>query len=81
MECKVGKAVDLSRELERDVLCPIALDDSWAKSAQMSGNLRGQIKKYNVLIFEDWQNQDSFEQQMKKLIDGLNLHYRNRANR
>ena len=80
VEYEVGRAVDLSRELERDVLCPIALDDSWAMSTQMSGQLRNQIKKYSVLNFEDWSNQDSFEREMKKLIDGLHLHYRNSAN-
>ena len=42
----------------------------------MSGQLRSQIKKYSVLSFEGWQNQDAFEREVKKLIDGLNLHYR-----
>ena len=79
VEYEVGKAVKLSRELERDVLCPIALDDSWAKSAQMSAQLRSQIEEYDVLFFKNWQNQDAFEREMKKLIAGLDLHYRNRA--
>jgi hypothetical protein len=32
VEFEVGRAVELSKKLGRDVLCPVALDDSWLKS-------------------------------------------------
>jgi hypothetical protein len=51
VEYEVDKTVELSKKLQRDVLCPIALDKSWLDWSRMSGNLRTQIKKYNVLDF------------------------------
>ncbi len=76
VEYEVDKAVQLSKQLKRDVLCPIALDKAWLESARMSGNLRAQIKKYNVLDFASHSDAKTFETQFRKLIDGLGLHYR-----
>jgi hypothetical protein len=39
VEDEVDKAVKLSRILNRDVLCPIALDESWVAGSRMSDNL------------------------------------------
>jgi len=75
IEYEVDRAVEISRELKRDVLCPIELDRSWLANDSLSGQLKAQIKKYNVLDFSDWRNEESLDRQMKKLIDGLNLHY------
>ena len=61
------------QQLKRDVLCPIALDGTWFHSDRLSGNLRTQIRKYNVLDFSD---DNAFDIQFRKLIDGLGLHYR-----
>jgi len=45
----------------------------------MSGNLRTQIKKYNVLDFSAHDDDKAFEIQFRKLIDGLGLHYRGQS--
>jgi uncharacterized protein YjbI with pentapeptide repeats len=75
VEFEVDKAVELTRKLGRDVLCPIALDDTWLGD-RMSGQLRAQIKKYNVLPFCGWQDADAFKQQVRKLLEGLELFYK-----
>jgi uncharacterized protein YjbI with pentapeptide repeats len=73
---EVDGALQLSKELGRDVLCPVALDDAWLKSTRLSGNLRTQIKKYNVLDFSHWRDEHTFSTRFRKLIDGLGIHYR-----
>lgn len=78
VEFEVDKAVELSKELGRDVLCPIALDNAWAVSDRMSGALRAQIKKYTVLDFSHHHNEKAFAEQFEKLMVGLGLHYRDR---
>ncbi len=61
------------KEEKRDVLCPIALDDSW--KAKTEGDvLWRQLKKKNVLDFSRWQTRD-FEAQFRKLLDGLKIYY------
>jgi hypothetical protein len=74
VEYEVDRAVQLSKKLERDVLCPIALDRAW-ESSRMSGNLRTQIKNYNILDFSAHNDEKNFETQFRKLLDGLGLHY------
>ena len=68
----------LARKLEidtgRDVLCPIALDNSW-KTCRWPARLREQIMEYNILDFSDWQNDTAFKQKFERLIDGLGLFY------
>lgn len=79
VEFEIDRAVQLSKKLGRDVLCPIALDSSWFGSDRISGNLKAQIKKYNVLSFAGHHDDQAFETQFRKLIDGLGLHYRSNA--
>jgi hypothetical protein len=79
VEYEIDKAVQLSKQLGRDVLCPIALDRTWAESGRLSGNLVGQIKKYMVLDFGHWMDEAAFSAQFRKLVDGLDLHYRSGA--
>lgn len=74
VEWEASKARDLERELKRDVLCPIALDDTW-KFCDWPGPLRRQIEDYHILDFSEWQNPDAFKHQFQKLIDGLGLFY------
>ena len=75
VEWEVEKARELQKKLGRDVLCPVALDDSW-QSASWEGRLMNQIKKYNILDFSNWENADNFDQQFSKLLKGLNIFYR-----
>jgi hypothetical protein len=65
VEWEADKARELAKELGRDVLCPVALDDSW-KNCKWSGPLRKQIEKYVVVNYK----------QLDQLIKGLGLHYR-----
>ena len=76
VEWEVEKARELEKQLDRHVLCPVALDDSW-KSASWEGRLMNQIKKYNVLDFSDWENKEGFEEKFARLVKGLNIFYGN----
>ena len=80
VEFEAQKAREIEKELkrqgkERHVLCPIALDESWL-SCSWSGPLRNQIKKYNVLNFSDWTNSSLFQSKFKRLVEGLDLFYK-----
>jgi hypothetical protein len=75
VEYEVEKAVEISRNTNRDVLCPIALDEAWT-SSRMAGQLRTQIKKYRVLSFKDWQDAATFKHSVHMLFEGLELFYR-----
>lgn len=75
VEHEVTKARKLEKELGRDVLCPVTLDDAWKSSASWSAVLMDQVKKYNILDFSKWQDQDEFKGKFTRLLDGLNLFY------
>ena len=74
MEYEVEKARELEKELKRDILCPIALDDSW-KNCDWPERLINQVLKYNIIDFSNWRNENSFRKEYKKLLDGLDLFY------
>jgi uncharacterized protein YjbI with pentapeptide repeats len=75
VEHEVRTALDLEKELDRDVLCPIALDDSW-KTARWPARIMEQLMEYNILDFSGWQDDKEFNRQFKKLIDGLDIFYK-----
>jgi uncharacterized protein YjbI with pentapeptide repeats len=68
-------ARNLEVETERDVLCPVALDDSW-KDCTWPARLREQIMEYNILNFSGWRNEDNFQRMFTRLLDGLDLFYK-----
>lgn len=72
---EVRLARSLEIEIGRDVLCPIALDDSW-KSCKWPKRLREQIMEYNILDFSNWESQKSFERVTARLVAGLNIFYK-----
>jgi hypothetical protein len=72
-EVRMGR--QLEKDLGRDVLCPIALDDSW-KSLRWPKPLVEQIMEYNILDFSAWRDDSKFEVMFRKLIDGLELFYK-----
>ena len=74
VEHEVESARELEKEIGRDVICPIALDDSW-KSTNWPKRLIRQVMEYNVLDFSGWQDATVFKKNFKKLIDGLELFY------
>ena len=74
VEFEAAKARELEKELRRDVLCPVALDQVW-KTCSWPGPLRRQIEDYHVLDFSGWQVPGTLEGQFAKLLDGLKLFY------
>jgi len=72
---EVRKARELEKELGRDTLCPIALDDSW-KSSNWPSRIMEQVTEYNILDFSGWENKQTFASKFAKLLDGLNLFYK-----
>lgn len=58
----------------RDVLCPIALDDSWLNS-QWPPTLRQRISQLNVVDFSDWKNAARYTRALRKLVEGLGEYY------
>jgi hypothetical protein len=74
VEHEVRAARELEKEIGRDVLCPVTLDDSW-KSSRWPKRVMEQIMEYNILDFSEWQDDAKFEGMFRKLIDGLELFY------
>jgi hypothetical protein len=72
---EVRKGRDLEKELGRDALCPVALDDSW-KSAPWPARIMEQIMEYNILDFSGWDDETAFEAKFSKLLSGLDLFYK-----
>ena len=58
---------------QRDVLCPVALDEAW--KARMDDPLWRQVKKDYVVDFSGWENEAAFEAQFKRLLKGLKIYY------
>jgi len=75
VEHEVRTARQLEKEMDRDMLCPIALDDGW-KSSRWPKRIMEQIMEYNILDFSSWREESKFEGVFRKLIDGLELFYR-----
>lgn len=74
VEHEVSLATRLSKELSRDVLCPIALDESW-KTCDWNGPVRTQLMKYNILDFSQWEIPQEFDRLFRRLVKGLDLFY------
>jgi uncharacterized protein YjbI with pentapeptide repeats len=72
-EVRLGRK--LEKEIGREVLCPIALDESW-KNCAWPKRLCEQLMEHNVLDFSDWRDATAFDQMYRRLVEGLNLFYR-----
>jgi hypothetical protein len=75
VEHEVRTARELEKEMGRDVLCPIALDDSW-KNSPWPKRVMEQVMEYNILDFSAWKDDSKFGIMFRKLIDGLDLFYK-----
>jgi hypothetical protein len=75
VEHEVRTARTLEKDIGRDMLCPVALDDSW-KSSRWPKRIMEQIREYNILDFSAWEDAVQFEGMFRKLIDGLELFYK-----
>lgn len=72
---EVRKARELEKDLGRDTLCPVALDDSW-KSAPWPARIMEQIMEYNILDFSGWEDKSALQSKFSKLLSGLDLFYK-----
>ena len=72
---EVRKARELEKELGRDTLCPIALDDGW-KSSRWPQRVMEQVTEYNILDFFNWEDEAIFNYKFAKLLSGLDLFYK-----
>jgi len=68
-------ARSLGKEMGRDVLYPIALDDS-CKNSPWPKRVMEQVMEYNILDFSAWKDDSKFGHMFRKLIDGLELFYK-----
>jgi len=75
VEHEVNEARKAEKELGRDVLCPVALDEGW-KSSKWEERVMEQIMKYNILDFSKWEDESAFEEKFAKLLSGLDLFYK-----
>jgi len=75
VEHEVRTARELEKEMGRDVLCPVALDDSW-KNSPWPKRVMEQVMEYNILDFSAWEDDRKFDGMFRKLIDGLELFYK-----
>lgn len=75
VEHEARTARELEKELGRDVICPVALDDSW-KDCAWPARLRRQIMEYTILDFSKWQDEGEFGRMFRRLVDGLDLFYK-----
>ena len=75
VEHEAESARELEKELHRDILCPVALDNSW-KDCKWDTRLRRQIEKYNILDFSQWQDPEMLNRQFSRLLDGLDIYYK-----
>ncbi len=65
----------LEKELGRDVLCPVALDESW-KDSPWPDRLMEQVREYNILDFSAWRDEAKFNEMFGRLLGGLELFYK-----
>ena len=77
VELELEEALDMEKDLKRDILCPITLDDAWVSKLKETGSrvLWRKIKKKNILSFEDWEETEAYNNIFQKLTKGLNLYY------
>ncbi len=73
---ELKRAHKLKTEQGRDILCPIALDDSWKDAADADPNW-DVLTRYNILDFSDWEIRESFDREFEKLIKGITRYYAN----
>ena len=74
VEHELEMARKKEKDENRDILCPVTLDDAW--KAKMNNVLWRQVKKSHVLDFSKWETEDgTFEPQFQKLVTGLKIYY------
>lgn len=59
--------------LEPDDICPAMLDRYWLDASELPAPVRGQLKKYRVTNFTDWEHAKGFEYGFQKLLPELGI--------
>jgi hypothetical protein len=72
---EIRTALGREKEIGRDVLYPVALDDSW-KNNRGSKQAMEQITQDHIFDFSAWRNDNQFDSMLRRLIDGLELFYK-----
>jgi uncharacterized protein YjbI with pentapeptide repeats len=69
---EVERGRERERSENRDILCPIAIDDAWES---LSGPMWSQLRRdKNILDFSKWKTK-KFDEQFDKLVKGLKVFY------
>ena len=68
VEHELRTARELKKETGREVLCPVALDDSWKNH-----HMTKQIEEHTILDFSDWKHVNRLDGMFRELIDRLAL--------
>lgn len=76
VEYEIQNARNLEKEQDRDVMCPITIDDAW-QLAKWSPILMNQIHRYHVMDFAKWEDKGFMERQFDRLLEGLERNYKN----
>jgi hypothetical protein len=63
-------ARELEKELGRDVLCSVALDDAW-KECRWPERLSEQITEYHILDFLKWKDEAEFGRTVQEAGRGV----------
>lgn len=69
VEHEVRTARSLEKEMRRDVICPVALDDGW-KNSPWAKRIMEQVMEYNILDFSEWKDDTKFESAFSSTDDG-----------
>ena len=72
VEREVQSTRGLEKELGREILYPVALDDSGLDSRGPKRVVE-QLTEYNILDFAGWKDESKFEGILRKLIDDLEM--------
>lgn len=74
VEAEIEAGRKREQEEHRDILCPVALDDSW--KGMIEGNvLWRQVAKKNILDFSKWEDGEAFQEAFAKLLRGMKIYY------
>jgi hypothetical protein len=72
VERELRNARELKKEAGREVLCPVALDDSW-RNHHVLKQIVEQIEEHNILDFSGWMHVNRLDGMFRELIDSLAL--------
>ena len=80
VEHELALALEKERKEERDVLLPIALDESWKAKAVVKTAIEADpdwrpVKKRHVLDFSEWEDDVAFDAAFGKLLRGMKKNY------